>query len=99
MQVKSISSSVHFFLPFNGILSSHKTISDEIMKVAEHLQEDFKIINEVLKQKVDDLMKIGKDLENSIYKLEKIKTCDDYILEAEIENKKSKEIEDKKVVK
>ena len=91
--------SENLILPFNGILSSHKTISDEIMKVAEHLQEDFKIINEVLKQKVDDLMKIGKDLENSIYKLEKIKTCDDYLLEEEIENKKSKEIEDKNVEK
>ena len=90
--------SENLIVPFNGLLSSHKIISDEIIKVAEHLQVDFQIINEVLKQKVDDLMKIGKDLENSIYKLEKIKICDDSKLEEEIEieNKKRQEIEDKK---
>jgi len=91
--------SENLIVPFNGLLSSHTIISDEIIKVAETLQVDFKVINEVLKQKVDDLMKIGKDLENSIYKLEKIKVCDDYKLEEEIENKKSKEIEDKKAEK
>ena len=91
--------SENLIVPFSGILSSHKIISDEIIKVADHLQDDFKLINEVLKQKVDDLMKIGKDLENSIYKLEKIKRCDDYKIEEEIENQKSKEIEDKKAVK
>lgn len=91
--------SENLIVPFNGLLSSHTIISDEIIKVAETLQVDFKVINEVLKQKVDDLMKIGKDLENSIYKLEKIKVCDDYKLEEEIEIKKSKEIEDKKAEK
>ena len=91
--------SENLIVPFNGLLSSHIIISNEIIKVAENLQVDFKVINEVLKQKVDDLMKIGKDLENSIYKLEKIKVCDDYKLEEEIENKKSKEIEDKKTEK
>ena len=91
--------SENLIVPFNGLLSSHTIISDEIIKVAETLQVDFKVINEVLKQKVDDLMKIGKDLENSIYKLEKIKVCDDFKLEEEIEIKKSKEIEDKKAEK
>lgn len=91
--------SENLILPFSGLLSTHKIIYDEIVTVAEHLHDDFIIINEVLNQKIDDLMKVGKDLENSLYKLEKIKISDDFKIEEEIENQKAKEIEDQKDMK
>ena len=54
-----------------GCLNNQKTILDEMIKMNENSQVDFKIINELLKERELNFLKAGKDLELSMYKLER----------------------------
>ena len=62
--------STEFILPLFNITETQMSISNQIGKLMESSKDDFKLINQLLRERELNLMKIGKDLESSMYKLE-----------------------------
>lgn len=67
-RIKNISS--YLIIPINNFIKSQLSISEEMIKIKESSKNEFKLINQILREKEINLMKIGKDLESSMYKLE-----------------------------
>lgn len=57
--------------PLNGFINSQNACSNEILKLIECSKIDYRLITQLLREKEINLMKVGKDLEISMYKLEK----------------------------
>ena len=55
----------------NGVVDTQIRISNEILRLVESSTGDFKLINQLLREKEVLLMKIGQNLESSMYKLER----------------------------
>ena len=56
---------------FTGLIDTQINVSNEILKLMASSKEDFKLINQLLREKELNLMKVGKSLENSMYQLER----------------------------
>lgn len=57
--------------PLNGFIKSQFACSDEILKLIDCSKIDYRLITQILREKEINLMKVGKELEISMYKLEK----------------------------
>ena len=55
----------------NGIIDTQIRVSNEILGLVDSSTGDFKLINQLLREKEVLLMKIGQNLESSMYKLER----------------------------
>ena len=55
----------------NGFIDTQIRISNEILRLVQSSSVDFKLINQLLREKELLLLKIGKNLESSMYKLER----------------------------
>ena len=55
----------------NGIIDTQIRVSNEILGLVDSSTGDFKLINQLLREKELLLMKIGQNLESSMYKLER----------------------------
>lgn len=73
--------------PLNGFLDAQISCSEEFLRLTINSQADFKLINELFREKELNLMKIGKDLEISLYKIEREK------ISLENKNEKNKTME------
>ena len=57
----------------NGLIEGQISVSNEMIKLMESSLIDFKLINQLLRERETNLMKIGKEFESTMYKIERIK--------------------------
>ena len=83
-------------MSLNSLAKSQISISKEILKIMEASSSDYKLINQLLREKELNLTKIGKDLEAAMYNLE-MANLDFYNQkEVNIQNNKKNENENNK---
>ena len=83
-------------MSLNSLAKSQISISKEILKIMEASSSDYKLINQLLREKELNLMKIGKDLEASMYNLEMANLESYNQKEVKIQNNKKNENENNK---